>query len=81
MYTNADLLSTVAGAIGECPTVRIVIYQGELSAKDKDLKAKIESTREDLKVYSVEELKDLGKANPGEAVPPKPEDIACIMYT
>lgn len=79
MYTNADLLSTVAGAIGDCPTVRIVIYQGELT--DKSLKSKIESTRENLKVYSVDELRELGKANPGEPVPPKPEDIACIMYT
>ena len=76
---HASALSTVAGAIGDCPTVRVVIYQGELT--DKSLKSKIESTRENLKVYSVEELRELGKANPCEPVPPKPEDIACIMYT
>jgi len=81
MFTNVDLLSTVAGAIGDCQTVKVIIYNGELSAKEEETKRKIESTRENLKVISIAELRNLGKENPCEPVPPKPQDIACIMYT
>ena len=32
-------------------------------------------------VHTFDELMEMGKANPVEAIPPAPEDICCIMYT
>jgi len=81
MFTNADLLSTVAGAIGSCKTVKVVVYDGELTDKTRELKSKIENTREDIKVLSMDELKALGTEHPAEPTKPKPDDMACIMYT
>lgn len=42
---------------------------------------KLKSSFPDLKVVSVDELEKLGKDNPFEPVPPKPDDLCCIMYT
>lgn len=34
-----------------------------------------------IKVYDWEDFNKVGKGKPSEAVPPKPEDPATIMYT
>lgn len=33
-----------------------------------------------IKVVSFDELRDMGKAKPAEAVPPSPDDFSTIMY-
>ena len=81
MFTNADLLHTVAAAIGDTPTVRVVIYDGELDEKSQGVPDKIKAVREGITVISIDELREIGKANPSEPDVPKPDDLACIMYT
>lgn len=63
------------------PSLRIVIYDGKA---DDAMLEKIRSAREGVKVLHIDELRELGKKAPEEALKerrPKPEDTACIMYT
>lgn len=76
VFTSAELLPTVAKAIGQCPTLKIVTYNGE--AKPEHLEA-FESL--DVEVLSIQQVVELGKEHPTEARQPEPEDLCCIMYT
>ncbi|GAA5879725.1 hypothetical protein JCM1840_006838 [Sporobolomyces johnsonii] len=79
IFTNASLLSTVASVISETPSVKVLIYDGPSS----DIKAGSLDKIKDagVKVYAWDEFIQLGKDKPHEPTRPKPDDIACIMYT
>ncbi|KAF8937933.1 hypothetical protein EDD21DRAFT_66431 [Dissophora ornata] len=77
-FTNADLLGSMNRVSGKCPTLKRIIYDGE--ADPKDLKA-LQETHSDIKVITLEELKQMGIDHPVEAVPPAADDLCCIMYT
>ncbi|KAI8981468.1 hypothetical protein BDB01DRAFT_851255 [Pilobolus umbonatus] len=76
IFTNADLLPTVAKVSHKCPTLKIVTYYGEAKPENLEL---FKDTG--LKVLSYDEVIALGKENPVEPIAPEPEDISCIMYT
>ncbi|KAN0065927.1 long-chain fatty acid-CoA ligase [Thecaphora frezii] len=81
IFTNADLLPTLSNVIDRTPTVKYVIYDGDAKADVlKKLHDKLED-REGSLVLTLDELKQRGKQNPAEPNPPKPNDVACIMYT
>ncbi|KAG6853150.1 hypothetical protein C0991_006557 [Blastosporella zonata] len=80
IFTNAELLPTLHKVLARTPTVKYVIYDGEAKPA---LVEQIRSIR-DVKVYTIEELRKLGQAQPTEPLEarrPKPETMACIMYT
>ena len=90
VFTNAELLPTVSRVLKNCPTVRIIVYDGEPEQKLlNELKSTKHSSGEggedeeiEVKVFSIDELRELGKGKKvDESRTPKPEDIACIMYT
>ncbi|RIA97659.1 hypothetical protein C1645_751631 [Glomus cerebriforme] len=78
MYTNADLLHMVNNITGKCPTLEHVIYDGEAKGSILD---ELKSTHPNLKLYTLDEFKQLGKNNPVDPNPPSPDDLCCIMYT
>lgn len=78
MFTNAELLGTLAKVIGKAPTVRLVVYDGKA---DEAVLDKIRAVRPDLKVVDLAEVRKEGEANPQEAIPAKRDDIFCCMYT
>ncbi|KAF5347312.1 hypothetical protein D9756_009932 [Leucocoprinus leucothites] len=81
IFTNAELLPVVARVIPKTPSLKYVIYDGEATTKVLDSLA---AARNDVKVYSINQLRDLGKDKPTEPLEarrPKPENVACIMYT
>ncbi|PWN52643.1 acetyl-CoA synthetase-like protein [Violaceomyces palustris] len=81
IFTNADLLGTLANVIPRTPTVKYVIYDGKADEKLVQKVADALKDREGSRVLTLEELQAEGKANPAQANPPKPDDVACIMYT
>lgn len=81
IFTNADLLRTLYNALPDTPTVRVVVYDGEIPQKDKELVDKIKAVRDNIQIMSLDELLQKGKENPKEPVKPEPEDVLCIMYT
>lgn len=78
MFTNGDLLGTLAKIINKCETVRLIVYDGKA---DEKVKAEIEKTREGLKVVHLDEVYDLGREKPVECIKAKRDDIYCCMYT
>ena len=81
VFTNAELLPTVLRVLPNTPTINVVIYDGTPPA---DLVKKIKTAAPDreIKVFSQDELRELGKGKPEhDERYPKSEDIACIMYT
>ncbi|WVF71214.1 hypothetical protein IAT40_006014 [Kwoniella sp. CBS 6097] len=78
MFTNADLLSTLVKVIEQCKTVKLIVYDGK--ADEEHLK-KMRAVREDIKVIHLDEVVELGKSKPVEALRAKAEDVYCCMYT
>ncbi|OBZ74756.1 Long-chain-fatty-acid--CoA ligase 1 [Grifola frondosa] len=81
IFTNAELLPVVANVAVNVPSLRLVIYDGEARPQ---LLEKIRSSRETMKVVSLDEVRQLGLQASTEALAnrlPKPSDVACIMYT
>ncbi|OCF30674.1 long-chain acyl-CoA synthetase, partial [Kwoniella heveanensis BCC8398] len=78
MFTNADLLPTLVKVIEQCKTVKLIVYDGK--ADEEHLK-KMRAVREDIKVIHLDEVVELGKSKPVEALKAKAEDVYCCMYT
>jgi len=80
LFTNAELLPTVLKVLPKTPSIKYVVYDGDAKHSLLD---NLRSVR-DIKVFSVTELRELGKTKPVdslEARRPKPDTMACIMYT
>jgi long-chain acyl-CoA synthetase len=64
----------------EAKEIRYVIWNSDNQAKPENIE-KLKKAHDRLTILSIEELRQMGKANPVDPVPPKPEDLCCIMYT
>ncbi|KAJ7730198.1 acetyl-CoA synthetase-like protein [Mycena metata] len=83
LFTNAELLPTLLAVLPNTPTVKYIVFDGEPKPK---LLEQLAAVRGDIKVLSIEELRQRGKAatveaDVLEARRPKPETVSCIMYT
>ncbi|KAF8525618.1 acetyl-CoA synthetase-like protein [Hysterangium stoloniferum] len=78
VFTNADLLPTLAKIIGNATTIRLVVYDGNPAQSDLD---KLRAEKPDLKLLSIDDLRALGKDKPATNRAPTKDDLACIMYT
>lgn len=81
LFTNAELLPTLQRVLGRTPNVKYIVFDGEPS---QDIIEKIKAVRDTIQVYSLDKLRELGRAESVETVQsrrPKPEDLALIMYT
>ncbi|EKM52287.1 uncharacterized protein PHACADRAFT_260590 [Phanerochaete carnosa HHB-10118-sp] len=81
IFTNADLLSVVSKVAANVPTLRLVVYDGEA---DNAVLDKIRGARESIQVLSIDEVRMIGREKSKDILKarvPKPETVACIMYT
>lgn len=81
IFTNAELLPTVANVLASTPTVKHIFYDGEAKTTILD---KIRATREGLNLYSLDELRALGREQSTDGLAerrPKKDTLVCIMYT
>jgi long-chain acyl-CoA synthetase len=81
LFTNAELLPTLYKVLANTPCVKYIIYDGE--PKGSTL-SDLNKVREGLHVLSIDELREKGSKAPSEPLKdrlPKPETVACIMYT
>lgn len=82
MWTNADLLPTLLKVIVDCPTVKLVVYDGKPDESLLDQLRKIRGEGQDeIKVINLDEVEKLGQENPVEAIKADAEDVYCCMYT
>jgi len=80
IYCNPGLLKSLVKPLQEAKEVKFVIYNSDDEVKQEDIEH-LKSTNDRLAILSFDELHKLGEDNPVEPVPPKPDDLCCIMYT
>jgi len=80
MFTDPELLPRLVRPFNEAKDIEVVVYCTKNDPNPKDIE-KLTSAHPHLKVMSFDDLVKLGEENPAEPVPPKPDDLACIMYT
>ena len=78
MFTNADLMGTLAKVIGNCKTVKTIVYDGEPDQKVLD---ELRGVREGLKLIHLDEVQKIGRGKMVEAKKVNRDDIYCCMYT
>ena len=80
IYCDPHLLPSLINPLKDAKEIRHVIYNNGDDVKAEDID-KLKAEYEYLNILSFEELRQLGHDNPVDPVPPKPEDLCCIMYT
>ena len=82
IFLEPQLLKTLINTLKAAKNIEVIIHntdsEHEIRQEDLDV---LKNSHEHLTVISFEELRQLGESNPVPATPPKPEDLACIMYT
>ncbi|KAF2748751.1 acetyl-CoA synthetase-like protein [Sporormia fimetaria CBS 119925] len=80
MFIDPHLFPKLVTPYKDAKDVQVVIYSTKDDSEQKDIDA-FTSAHPHIKVMSFDDLVKLGEANPAEPIPPKAEDLACIMYT
>lgn len=80
MFLDPHLLPTLTNVLKDASEVRHVIWNSQNKVKQEHID-KLTAAYPNVKVISFDDLKKLGEENPSEPVPPKAEDLCCIMYT
>ena len=80
IFLDPHLLKTLVNPLKEATEIQYVIYNSAGEVKQEDIQ-QLKDAHPRLTVQSFEELRKLGEANMVDPVPPKPEDLCCIMYT
>jgi len=75
IITDGELLGTLNNILKDCPAVTHIVYSGDAKAAHVD---KMKATHS---VHKFEDILNAGKAKPVACKPPKPDDLAVIMYT
>ncbi|CDO95941.1 unnamed protein product [Kluyveromyces dobzhanskii CBS 2104] len=94
MFVDNALLSKLFNAVQKATNLKFLIYSDAIDPEDKrdggknyksavDAVAKIKELRPDIKIYSMDEVVELGAKAKGEIEPhpPKSDDLSAIMYT
>lgn len=79
IYCDPHLLSTLANPLAAAQ-IKHVIYNSDGEVKQEHIDA-LKGKFDYLTILSFEELRQLGQNNPVDPVPPRAEDLCCIMYT
>jgi long-chain acyl-CoA synthetase len=80
IYLDPHLLTKLINPLKEAKAIKVVVYNTSEEVKQEDI-AKLKEAHPELTVMSFEELRKLGEDNPVDTVPPKRDDLACVMYT
>lgn len=80
IFCDPQLLPTVSNVLKEAQDIKFIFYDTSGEVKQEHID-RIKSSYDYVTVLSFEELRQFGESNPVDPVPPKPEDLCCIMYT
>jgi len=82
IFLEPHLLKTALKTLNEAKTIEYIIFNtdAEHEIDPADLET-LKTSHDHLTVLSWEELRELGEKNLVDPVPPKRDDLACIMYT
>ncbi|KAJ5787712.1 hypothetical protein N7457_002702 [Penicillium paradoxum] len=80
IFLDPGLLKSLINILRNVPSLKHIIYNTDTEV-DQKLLDQLHSEFIHINVMSIEDLRKQGEENPVEPVPPKPEDLCCIMYT
>ncbi|KAJ5327894.1 hypothetical protein N7541_009001 [Penicillium brevicompactum] len=80
IFLDPSLLKSLINILRSVPSIKHIIYNTD-NEVDQKLLDQLHSEFIHLNVLSIEDLRKQGEENNVEPVPPKPEDLCCIMYT
>ncbi|KAF7716233.1 AMP-dependent synthetase/ligase domain-containing protein [Penicillium ucsense] len=80
IFLDPGLIKSLTHVLGDVSSIKHVIYNTDNEVNQQDLE-KLKADFPHVNVLSFEDLRKSGEENPVEPVPPKPEDLCCIMYT
>lgn len=82
IFLEPHLLKTFINTLRDAKAIKYIITNtdGEAEVDPADLET-LRQSHDGLRVLSYEDLRKMGADNVLDPVPPKPEDLACIMYT
>lgn len=60
--------------------VQYVIYNSEAEVDPQDVE-RLKEKHPRLDVLTFDKLRSLGESNPVDPIPPRPDDLCCVMYT
>ncbi|RDL42362.1 Acetyl-CoA synthetase-like protein [Venustampulla echinocandica] len=82
IFLEPHLLKTFINTLRDAKAIQYIITNtdGEAEIDPADLET-LKKSHDGLTVLSYEDLRQMGVDNPVDPVPPKPEDLCCIMYT
>lgn len=81
MYTDPQLLSTLAGSPLEASKIKTVIVNQECIFGTGNEIDQFRQSHPDINVLTYQELLKLGQEHPVEPTPAQGADLYCIMYT
>ena len=97
IFCDPHLLKSLINPLKAAKEIKYVIYNTDDLVKKEDMEKlkdykpnaglkqedidKLKSAYDYLTILSFEELRKLGQENPVDPVPPKPDELCCIMYT
>lgn len=80
IFLDAHLLPKLVNVLKSAKDIKHVIYNKKDGVKDADVE-NLKKAHPQITIHSFEELRKSGEENEVDPVPPKPEDLCCIMYT
>ncbi|KAF3767740.1 acetyl-CoA synthetase-like protein [Cryphonectria parasitica EP155] len=80
IFLDPHLLPTLTNVLKDATEIRHVVWNSQNKIKQEHID-KLTAAYPNVKVLSFEDLRKSGEENPVDPVPPKPEDLCCIMYT
>mmetsp|Transcript_8852 Transcript_8852/g.21131 ORF Transcript_8852/g.21131 Transcript_8852/m.21131 type:complete len:745 (-) Transcript_8852:140-2374(-) len=78
LVCNRKAVEGLLKMTSEMPSLEVIIYLDTLCTPEECQKRLTSTT---VKVLSLQEVMEMGKAKPVEASPPKPDSVAVLMYT
>ncbi|KAI6382463.1 hypothetical protein MCOR25_000755 [Pyricularia grisea] len=80
IFLDPHLLPTLGNVLKDATDITHVIWNTQNKVKQEHID-KLNQTYPNVTVLSFDDLRKLGEENPVDAVPPKADDLCCIMYT
>ena len=80
IFLDPHLLPTLSNVLKDATDIQHVIWNTQHKIKQEHAD-KLKEAYPHVNLISFDDLLKLGKENPVDPVPPKPDDLCCIMYT
>ncbi|KAK4241936.1 hypothetical protein C8A03DRAFT_29828 [Achaetomium macrosporum] len=80
IFLDPHLLPTLTNVLAVATDIKHVVWNSQHQVNQEHID-KLKASYPHINILSFEELRKLGEENPVDEVPPKPEDLCCIMYT